>query len=93
MKRSVINAAAAGALCLVLVTGCGRGVRHERSGDQRGGAVPAGVSSPSSAPGGSGGTPAPTGTDPAPQLDDVDRLLGQLDSQLNSDNASPSDAD
>jgi hypothetical protein len=87
MRRALVRATAVGAMCAVLVSGCGRGARQLRGGT----APVVGVTTPAA---NTPGTPvAPTGGAPVPQLDDVDGLLNQLDGQLNSDNAAPSDAD
>jgi hypothetical protein len=103
MKRSLVTVAAVGAVLLlllsgVLVSGCGRGARHER-----GRPAPVGGTVPSTAPsrgpgnggpaGGADPAPAPSGTGVDPQLGEVDGLLGQLDGQLGSDDAAPGDAD
>ncbi|OLB75357.1 MAG: hypothetical protein AUI14_21230 [Actinobacteria bacterium 13_2_20CM_2_71_6] len=89
---------AVGALCAVLLTGCGRGT-DRRAGHDTSPATPPATSTTTGTAGGGAGTGTgggTTGTGPTsadPQISSVDGLLTDLDNQVNSDSQPAQDAD
>ena len=87
---------AVGALCAVLLSGCGRGMDRKASHDAP--VAPQTTSAPTGAPAtGTGTTGTGTGSTGASsantQISSVDSLLNDLDNQVNSDSQPQPDAD